>query len=414
LALEMRQTLDFVEFGARVWSPAHLQAQGGGESEEAITIVTQCSVDRLPKLQALAEAWSGKISCAVHVPAGEADAATALAAIDELHAAVSRGCAAKLGIVLYQEPANSAPHDDRTAWAAALYPINALRNAALRAAATEFVFLLDIDFVPSPGAHDALLPLARRLVKGREALVVPAIEVQSGAALPATRAEAKALFDSGRAEGFHMTRYPRGHQPTRFEHWFRAGEGEEYRVGYSLGFEPYVVARRAEVPAYDARFRGYGLNKVVHLYRMATVSKFDFVVACSGHFVMAAEHEASADYRKTYGPSCDPLQAARIQALFDVAIEDMDREMAQNMCDAEFVGPVVETNANAKTDDDSTFDYKMLPAMNFATLIFGVHLITYANAMWLFAATRTFKTSHTQIRCLRPAAETPEGAVLDA
>ena len=40
------------------------------------------------------------------------------------------------------------------------YPINALRNAALRAASTSHVLVIDVDFFPSAELHDALV--ARR------------------------------------------------------------------------------------------------------------------------------------------------------------------------------------------------------------------------------------------------------------
>ena len=35
------------------------------------------------------------------------------------------------------------------------------------------------------------------------------------------------------------------------------------------GFEPYMLAARSSVPWYDERFRGYGLDKVVHAASMA-------------------------------------------------------------------------------------------------------------------------------------------------
>lgn len=34
---------------------------------------------------------------------------------------------------------------------------------------------------------------------------------------------------------------------------------------YEFRYEPWVVADRLLVPWYDARFRGYGQNKIVHL-----------------------------------------------------------------------------------------------------------------------------------------------------
>merc|ERR1712151_1377993 len=98
-----------------------------------------------------------------------------------------------------------------------------------------------------------------------------------GASAPETKREMEQLIKDGHAEGFHLTRYPRGHQATDFARWFKDSEGE-YEAKYEVGFEPYVVARRSDVPQYDARFRGYGLNKVAHLYRMGISHHFKFIV----------------------------------------------------------------------------------------------------------------------------------------
>lgn len=69
-----------------------------------------------------------------------------------------------------------------------LYPINALRNVALRAASAEFVFLLDVDFVPSRGLQALDASTLRRLLSCGEdafaALVIPAFEVRSQSCLP--------------------------------------------------------------------------------------------------------------------------------------------------------------------------------------------------------------------------------------
>ena len=47
-----------------------------------------------------------------------------------------------------------------------LYPINALRNVALRGAKTDWVFLLDIDFIPSAALHQTLKDIAPRAPLG--------------------------------------------------------------------------------------------------------------------------------------------------------------------------------------------------------------------------------------------------------
>jgi hypothetical protein len=40
-------------------------------------------------------------------------------------------------------------------------------------------------------------------------------------------------------------------------------------VDYQECFEPYVIGSRALLPRYDERFKGYGMNKIQHLYACA-------------------------------------------------------------------------------------------------------------------------------------------------
>lgn len=107
-----------------------------------ISLVTQCSVDRIDRLSQLLSAWRGPASVAVYIPYPQGSP-EASAAIDltlsriRLEGGVGERCSQLSLSLSYQ------PHAD------AQYPINALRNIALKRATTELVFLLDVDFVPS-------------------------------------------------------------------------------------------------------------------------------------------------------------------------------------------------------------------------------------------------------------------------
>ena len=235
---------------------------------------------------------------------GDGDAAAAVAAARGAEAADP---AAAVDLVLYREECAEG------------YPVNALRNAALAAVATEKALLLDVDFLPSRRARDVL---ERRRVGARDAVVVPAFESRAGAAPPvASKAGLRAAVDAGDAEPFHATRFGRGgyaagHGPTDARRWFAARE--TYEARYAEGFEPYVLVRAATCPRFDARFRGYGLNKVQHAFALDALG-YRFVVEPDA-WVVAGEHAASRDWRAVYDPRAPGYDAARrlkLQALYD-------------------------------------------------------------------------------------------------
>ena len=165
------------------------------------------------------------------------------------------------------------------------------------------------------------------LVGDLDALVIPAFEVKERCGIIArSRTEVAALVATGMAEGFHVTQYPKGHSATDFNHWLQLGAAAEaYSVQHSNGFEPYVLVKRSSVlPRYDERFRGYGLNKVCHLVAMASAGYSFKVAPWAETLVVAREHEKSKAYKATYGPTCkDPLQALRVQALYNVALREL-------------------------------------------------------------------------------------------
>lgn len=71
---------------------------------------------------------------------------------------------------------------------------------------------------------------------------------------------------SGAAEPFHCGAFPPAYQPVDVKEWLAAAE--PYAVQYVEYFEPQGVAVKAQLPLYDERFRGYGLNKVQHAWHM--------------------------------------------------------------------------------------------------------------------------------------------------
>jgi hypothetical protein len=243
-------------------------------------VATQCSIDRLPRLEALMRAWGeGAVSAAVYVPTSTpAERAAGLATVQAFadRMAADASYAGSLAVsVLFGVEHSVWLWDDGypgCAGSGPLYPINALRNlavAAIKPAATDadatataasmspLLFLLDVDFVPSPTLFSTIAANAdtgacfrERCMRG-EAFVVPAFEndltprdsteaeTETGtvtsaetetvtkavaaeaeavptAASFATKAGVAAGVASGRLSPFHVSYFPRGHSPTDY------------------------------------------------------------------------------------------------------------------------------------------------------------------------------------------------------
>lgn len=185
----------------------------------AVSLVTQCSIDRLPRLKAQALAYgSGPISAAIYVPGVSSkdgdetnEQAAALDQIRQFHSSVSaRGSCVTISLLFANDNAQADPEEYDN-----MYPIQNLRNLALDAAPTSLVLLVDVDFIPSPGLSilgsgmddpNGSIPLeaCRDMCNAGSVLVVPAFEMQPDVRMPQTRADLKATFLAGRAEGFRQ------------------------------------------------------------------------------------------------------------------------------------------------------------------------------------------------------------------
>jgi len=189
-----------------------------------------------------------------------------------------------------------------------LYPVNALRNMALDAAETEYVFLLDSDFVSDKKAYESI---RLHLPGDREALVVPAFELgktgfdpesMRSKDQPADKEGLARLVKEGLAREFHKN--VGFHRPTSFTRWMWDDEEGTYIIPSSRlidNFEPYVVVRKASLPRYDERFVGRGYNKVSFCYALQCMG-FQFKVL-KNHFVAHFPHKVHHHHHQ---PKKDP------------------------------------------------------------------------------------------------------------
>ncbi|XP_014666068.1 PREDICTED: glycosyltransferase-like protein LARGE1, partial [Priapulus caudatus] len=241
-----------------------------------VTLVAHLSMDRLQMVEAISKHWEGPISLALYTSDAEAQQFLRYVLASET---LSRRRNIGYHVVYKDEQ---------------FYPINFLRSTALRHARTPYAFLVDVDFLPMPGLYENLrrgVALNDMDVR-RRALIVPAFETQHyRLSVPRTKADALTMLDNGELFTFRYHVWPRGHAATDYARWRSATAS--YTVDWTPDFEPYVVVRVAGVPDYDARFVGFGWNKVAHVVELDAAG-YEFVVLPNA-FVVHMPHAPSFD-----------------------------------------------------------------------------------------------------------------------
>jgi len=218
------------------------------------------------RLLELVELWGGPVSCAVYLPNVES--------ILELFFFVERQShifhdLVSLHVILERVDAK--------------YPINRLRNLALENIESEYFFNVDVDFMPSYGIYEHLKEFVTQNDNPKRfstLYVVPAFEVTDSQD-PRTFDELSQLISSGRAKGFHIDYFSKGHNSTKFSKWLDCqGEIVTYPIEYTYMFEPYVVGSVHSLHRFDSRMRGYGINKW-SWFAEANFRGYAFEVFCS-------------------------------------------------------------------------------------------------------------------------------------
>ncbi|KAK6294804.1 hypothetical protein J4Q44_G00356340 [Coregonus suidteri] len=243
-----------------------------------ITLVAQLSMDRLQMLEAICKHWEGPISLALYMSDAEAQQFLRYAQASE----VLKNRKNVGYHIVYKE--------------GQFYPVNLVRNVALRNANTPYVFLADVDFLPMYGLYDYLRKSVVQLdmAHTKKALVVPAFEtLRYRLSFPKSKAELLSMLDMGTLYTFRYHVWTKGHAPTNYAKWRTATT--PYKVEWEADFEPYVVVRR-DCPEYDQRFVGFGWNKVSHIMEL-DAQEYDLMVLPNA-FMIHMPHAPSFDISK--------------------------------------------------------------------------------------------------------------------
>ena len=237
----------------------------GGKYESAspydVTLITQFTLDRLPViLKLLTDHWNGPLSGTIYCT--EYEAWQVLMQFEQHKALLQRG---NIGIHVVYKSGNH-------------FPVNYLRNVALLASFTPFVFLSDCDFLTSYDLYDYLMKSAEALQKDKSqpkrAMIVPAFEsLKYNFKFPKDK---RALLDQcrkGQLQIFHKNWFS-GHGSTNYNKW--AVARHPYPVKWMDNFEPYILIER-DTPRYAEQFFGYGFNKASQIMEVKAKG-YEFVV----------------------------------------------------------------------------------------------------------------------------------------
>ncbi|OAD77333.1 glycosyltransferase family 49 protein [Phycomyces blakesleeanus NRRL 1555(-)] len=219
-----------------------------------ITLVTQFSVNRLNTFNKVLDVWKGPISIAIYLTEeGDIDELDEFLKIPENFKAYEH-----IHLTLVKPPYNTL---DRLA-----YPINHLRNLAWAASTTDYILVIDADFVPSPNLHNFLQEQYTRMSKSPKiAWVVPCFGLVSDYPIPTKVSTIRNALDNKKA---YITDPGAGHGPTLYRqlglsHGFHVYD----EVCYESQWEPYYVISR-HTPMYDVRFKNQGGDKQSHALQL--------------------------------------------------------------------------------------------------------------------------------------------------
>ncbi|VDK38817.1 unnamed protein product [Taenia asiatica] len=306
-----------------------------------VTLVSQFTMDRLHRLEEIAANWEGPMSLAVYITDREAGIIT-----EYLDSSMFFTSRENIGIhLVFQE--------------GSYYPINALRNTAIKYADTAYVFIVDFDFVPKPHLHiyfqRTLASVCFRLFEAfkqknqleihnvyslyfsirdflmkvvlfylqvdeveKVAYIVPAFETfYTQLEFPTTKRHLLQNIASGVVKPFRIDVWQAGHLATNYSHWYKAEM--PYEVKWDADFEPYVLIRRGH-GQFDEHFVGFGWNKV-SFFMLLDALDFKFVVLPNA-FIIHLPHAPSVEsnrFRHSYGlRQC--LEDFKVKYIKDLAV----------------------------------------------------------------------------------------------
>ncbi|KAI9285457.1 glycosyl-transferase for dystroglycan-domain-containing protein [Umbelopsis sp. AD052] len=295
-----------------------------------ITLVSQFSVNRLEIFERVLDAWSGPISISIYLT-HPSDIETFINYFTDEQ---KRNMYARCTITIVKPNYSTDLH--------LRYPINHLRNLAIVASTTDYLYVIDADFVPGRNLYQhSRSKLVPYLNKSKlVAMVVPCLAVTETSLdylRVETASDIRSLFRQNKA---FITDPRAGHGPTHtrqlgLSHALKPGN--YYEVCYESQWEPYYIVHKS-APLYDARFRNQGGDKQSHALMLNALG-YRFLVA-NNVFMVHTDHSAMV---WPGGGLAKAQREERQWTYFDGFMREMEQLFGRNVrwprgCSAKAVG----------------------------------------------------------------------------
>jgi len=342
-----------------------MQRYGADDGVSDVTLVTQATVNRIEMFRAQAERWPGPkviiFSVYNHTLERHVSAASELNQIRE--ASLSWGNVRVLAFTITHIGSAGLAVDTYSKGMVdpmlTLYPINALRNVVVDQARTNWVFPVDVDFIPSKQLYNRVtrVLLPRLANVERAALVVPHFELLEDPNLHSETPGDFAALDSGLRLGkvvpFHSDpnlvlpgvetdsdyakTWPQGIAASNYSRWYHESKyglsgfsrilPPTHPATYTSRFwEPFLMVRKVEaspkieLPRYQERYVGRFRNKVEWV-RTLRANKYKF-------YHMLQEHLAHMPHEVLLSNPNDPDAKIMKKLMFGVD-DNRVREVAR-------------------------------------------------------------------------------------
>ena len=274
---------------------------GGNQAQsDSVTAVSHCSINNLYHIIDLLHYWQGPLSIALFVPFNQhiIIAQRILLTLHWCSSEFRQHAHIHLVFPLVNKPVNLSLADttvrfecenydtivkllvnstfNNYAMQEFKYPNNLLRNAAATVAATPYIFVIDIDMVPSTGLKtmfDQFIKIfpplsSSHLLKDTEKIVyvVPAFEMKANVDVDwlSNKEGLLKLWSSEIVQPFYYDMCLKCQKPTNFWLWRKFTDPSLY-VAYETywvdRWEPFFIAPKS-MPLYDERFQQYGFNRI--------------------------------------------------------------------------------------------------------------------------------------------------------